>query len=186
MLRTRSLSALTLLAISLAGTARADLVPLSFSGGNGNPLVVNIPQPISYLVTNDTASLQVLFVFEDVGNVLGGSFVVNGNVNYTRNGGDSRAIDRLAGGSPSGAIAAEDFVFFTIGAVPGADLNQLIVLSSGAVQTTANLNSAPPASGLFNTFITDNDGNVLGNGVPEPTSLSLLALGSLALLRRRK
>jgi hypothetical protein len=63
-------------------------------------------------------------------------------------------------------------------------VGDVVTLFSGSITTTgvhANFPDAPPANGLYSTFIADGTGANI-SAVPEPGSLALLGIGGGALL----
>jgi hypothetical protein len=169
----------------LAPSARAGLVPFTFSGGSGSPLTITLPQPVTYTVTT-APSIGALFDFKGVGNVFGGTLAVSG-LTYTVNGGAPITVNAGDTGTPTGAaIAANDLILFH-NPLPAAALGDVIVLNAGSATTAINIPAAAPANGSYAAILVDPNGVQVGVGdVPEPGSGALLGVGGVALLARRR
>ena len=182
--RARAIAACLLLA-ALVPAAHADSAPLTFSGGSGSPLTITLPQPVTYVVTSGPAG--ALFDFEGVGNIFGGTLNLSGTLNYTINGGAPISINAGNTGSTTGTIAPTDLILFHNPLPGNVNIGDTIVLSAGSVTTAINIPAAAPANGNYSAILVDPSGNQIGTGVvPEPASISMLALGGLALLARRR
>jgi hypothetical protein len=171
----------------LTPSARAALVPMTFSGGGGSPLTITLPQPVTYTVTT-APSIGALFDFKGVGNLFGGTLNVSGTLTYTVNGGAPITINTGDTGAATGAaIAANDLILFH-NPLPGAALGNTIVLSAGSVTTAINIPAAAPANGSYAAILVDPNGVQVGVGdVPEPAAVALLAAAAApALLARRR
>jgi len=164
MIRTLVLSALVTFA--LVSASHAGNVQVNFSGGSGTPLTITLPQAVSFTVTNDTAGSVADFVFQGVGNFIGGSAGVSGTLSYTTNGGGLLAIDR-AGTFPLGIVTGNDMSLFK-NSSPGVNLGDVLVLSSGSVTTSVNISAAAPPSGLYSAIFVDINGTQLGVGTAVP------------------
>jgi hypothetical protein len=160
MLRTLVFSVLVFCA--LAASSSAGYVRVNFFGGNGTPLVVTLPRAVSFTVTNDTPSNNAVFVFQGVGNVLGGVAGATGSLSYTINGGSALAINSV-GNISLGEVVLSDLAIFRQGS-PSVDLDDTLLLASGTVATTLNIPGAVPHSGLFSAIMIDVDGTQLGVG----------------------
>jgi hypothetical protein len=181
--RARTL-AVVLFITSLVSAAHAGLVPLTFSGGSGAPLTITLPQPVTYTVTSGPGS--ALFDFKAAGNVFGASVNVSGTMTYSVNGGAPITINVANTGTSAGSIAANDLLLFHNPA-PGVNVGDTIVLSAGSVTTAINIPAAAPINGSYSAILVNSNGDQIGTGVvPEPASISMLALGGLALLARRR
>jgi hypothetical protein len=161
MLPTFARSALA--AFALAASAHAGNVQVNFSGGSGAPLTITLPQAVSFTVTNDTPGAVVDFVFQGVGNFIGGSALVSGSLSYTTNGGSPLAIN-IAGTFPLGVVTTNDLSLFR-NSSPGVGQGDVLLLSSGSVTTNANITAAAPPSGLYSAIFVDVNGVQLGVGV---------------------
>ncbi len=159
-----------------AAHARAQ-ANLTFSGGLGKPLVLTLNAPVTYAVTTAGAKGSApSFDFQGVGN-FGDAGSVNGNITYTIDGGSAQAIGLLRSGFSGGSLATTDAYIF--GLLGGVAVGDLVVLNAGTLTTPGNFAGVPPASGSFQTFLIDGNGNKLDavNGVsvvPEPSTWALL------------
>ena len=181
--RALALTAFPLLVGSLA-PAHAAAILLNFSGGSGSPLTITLAQPVTYTI--DVAPTGgILFDFESVANLFGGTVNLSGTMTYTINGGTPISIDRFSNGTTGGTIAATDFVLFKQPASAAA-LGNVVVLSPGTLTTAINIAAAAPASGSYSAILVDQTGTQVAVGVPEPAAISLLVFGGLCCLARRR
>jgi hypothetical protein len=180
-----ALAVCLLLAGPLAPAAHAASIPLTFTGGSGSPLTITLAQPATYTVATAPTGGS-LFDFKGVGNVFGGAVNVSGTMTYTINGGAPISINVGSTNTPAGTIAVNDLLLNKNPVPGGAALGDVFVLSPGSVTTAVNVSSAAPANGSYPATLVDPNGNQIAVGVPEPASLSLLAVGGLALLARRR
>ena len=189
--------ATTLLALAaLALPSYANQVFVSFSGGNGSPIVVTLNPVTIPLTTGASASLfAIKGVFSTPPASWINAYVLSSAMSYTFNGGASINIDMNQSGWTAGApAAAEDLVLFNM-----ADLNTArnigdVFVLSGTVTLSSNLNSFnTPASQLYDLVaIHGGTGAVLsGNAtqIPEPGTYSAIVgvavLGFVAYRRRQ-
>jgi len=164
----RTVARSALVTFALAASAHAGNVWLNFSGGSGAPLTVTLPLPITYTVTNDTPNAGAVFVFQNVGDVTGGSVrAATGTMSYTVNAGGGNAINSLGALALGGIVGTNDLSLFR-NSSPGVALNDVLLLSAGAVATTSNVSAAAPASGLYSAILTDGFGIQLGVGTGAP------------------
>jgi hypothetical protein len=82
---------------------------------------------------------------------------------------------------------------YVFGSPSGVSVGDTVLLSAGALTTTVNIAQPAPTDGAYTTFITNSAVNsITGSGIssaaaaPEPASLSLLALGGLGMLAKRR
>ena len=181
-------------------------VPISFSGTSGStntPSLLTLSQPIQFLLNANAASGDfMLFTIKYAqpapqptqSFILGPSF--SSSILYSVNGSGSYQVSGWAdGGYASGDVAATDSYFWM---VLGQNIfaGDLITFSAGSLGgTPGDAAFDVPASGNYTTFLanasTGFNGQKIsdyGSVVPEPSALSLLAvgLGGLAMLRRRR
>ena len=180
-------AALTLLLLAaLPGRAHAQ-ADLTFSGGNGAPLSLELNAPVTYVVTAAPAFGSPQFDLQGVGDVFGGNtggLSLSGTITFTINGGAAQTLSTIRSGFINGNVAATDASLF--GAEPGVAVGNTVVLDAGTLTTTGNFAGAPPASGSYPTFLVDAYGQRLDvvNGVaaPEPSTWALLGLGGATAL----
>ena len=156
----RALAALVTFA--LAPSSHAANVQVNFSGGSGSPLTITLPRSVAFTVTNDTPSNNAVFVFQGVGNFVGGVAAATGSLSYTTNGGSPLAINS-AGTIALGVVTANDLSLFKQ-ASPSVGAGDVLLLSSGSVTTSANITAAAPPSGLYAAIFVDVNGTQLGVG----------------------
>jgi hypothetical protein len=183
-----ALMATAFLASTNSAHAQANL---TFSGGSGTPLTVNFTSPITYTITTPPASFSPIFVFQGVGDVFSGYPGITTTLTYTINGGAAQTIDYVGSSYTGGDMLANDI--YVYGSLPGVSVGDTVLLSAGALTTTGNIASAAPTNGVYTTFIVQNNAtSISGSGIssaaaaPEPASLSLLALGGLGMLAKRR
>ena len=176
-------TATLLLATLGASHARAQAM-LTFTGGNNTALTLTLNAPVTYTITASAGNnLSPFFDFQGVGNVFS-NLGVSGTITFTINGGVAQTFTNLNSGVTLGSIAATDAYIF--GSEPGVVVGNTVVLQAGTLTTANNFAGAPPASGSYQTFITDGQGNKLDavNGVsavPEPDTWTWLLVGVGAL-----
>lgn len=165
---------------------------LTFSGGLGAPLTLTLNSPVTYTITVSNNHAPI-FLFQGVGNAFNNSSpAVSGTITFTIDGGAAQTFTTMNSGNVNGSRAANDV--YTYGALPGVAVGDTVVLNTGTLTTTANFAGAPPASGSYQTFITNPAGSQLDavNGVsaaPEPSTWAFVAAGmgllGVTLHRRR-
>ena len=189
-------AAVTALGLATLGASHARAqASLTFSGGNGAPLVLRLNAPVTYAVTTAEASgTAPSFVFQSVGNVFGSVPTVSGMLTFTINGGAAQTLTSLLSGTSGGGGATVPADVFLYGSEPGVAVGNTVVLNAGTLTTTSNFAGAPPASGSYQTFLSDGNDDKLDavNGVsavPEPSTWALLGMSVAGLgvvtLRRR-
>ncbi len=138
---------------------------LTFSGGNGAPLSITLLEPVTYTINSTACTTTGLpaatgpsFVFDEAGNPFLNSFPsVTGNITFSINGGAAQPITTAnSGRATSNDRTPNDIYVF--GNTQSLSINSTVVLFAGTITTTANIAAAPPASGSFTTFITNNFG----------------------------
>jgi hypothetical protein len=185
-----TLSSLLLLCVGLFTSASLHAqsqAALTFTGGNNTPLTLTLALPVTYTITASGTN-GPLFVFQNIANeVLGYQPAVTGSLSYSIDGGTLQSITVLSAGNINvGNIQPTDWYLFGNNAFSGTvfQVGDVVTLFSGSITTTgvhANFPDAPPANGLYSTFIADGTGANI-SAVPEPGSLALLGIGGGALL----
>ncbi len=192
---------LVLLAVLLAGSAFAQTVYLTFSGGSGTPLVMTWTTPITYTITGtpNPGTKDPYFVFDEVGNVFSGVqysapiFITSGAPTYSGVDGTFQ-INNVSSGENHNLITPNDIKFRNVpdAGVTFLTFGQTFNLTAGSLTTTVNYFGTMPTDGLYSTFIVDASYGYLGAGtaVPEPSTYAAL-LGGAGLFvalwfRRRK
>jgi hypothetical protein len=129
------------------------------------------------------------FILQNVGsNIFPTSApLLTGDITFTINGGSPISIGVITQivdlGFPIGVLTVNDLLFWapqganTVNAIPGVSIGDTIVLSAGTLTTTSDVVAPAPPSGVFNTFITDGNGNLISAPSNVPDSLSTLWLG---------
>lgn len=148
----------------VGSSALGGVVQMSFSGGNGAPLTLALPRPISYTVAVDTPNAGTVFVFRNVGALTAGGVRFGvGSLSYTVNGGAVMQIDRAGTVALGGSVDANDVSLFHTpsGAV---NLNDVVLLSPGTFSMTGNVAAPPPPAGFYEAILTDTFGNQVGSG----------------------
>jgi hypothetical protein len=168
---------------SAIGLSAHAAVPISFSGGSGSPLSMTLPYPVSYTITADHSPFHgPVFVFDSVGDLFGNSFpAVTGTISFSIDGGLPLALDYVNSGVFVGSISGDDI--YASGPIGPIAIGSVVTLSAGTLTTNTNVAAAAPASGLYETRITSHNGLTMstpGVAVPEPATLSLLVIASLA------
>ncbi len=183
----RTLAASALAAFAFVSSAHAGLVQVNFSGGSGTPLTITLPQAVSSTVVTGPSQAQVTFLFQGTGPIFSGTVGAGGSLSYTQNAGSPFSISN-ASQINSPPFTLNDLALFASTFPPLINVNDVFLLSAGSVTTTTNIAAAAPASGLYSTILTDGAGHKMGDGtaVPEPATLSLLALAGPMLLGRRR
>jgi len=160
----RDVVLVALVVFGVGSSALGGSVPMSFSGGNGAPLTLTLPRPISYTVALDTPNAGTVFVFRNVGALTAGGVRFGvGSLSYTVNGGAALQIDRAGTVALGGSVDANDVSLFHTpsGAV---NLNNVVLLSAGTFSMSGNVAASPPPAGFYEAILTDMFGNQLGSG----------------------
>jgi hypothetical protein len=169
-------------------------VNLTFSGGNNTPLQITLQQSVTYTTTTSNCvgvANGPLFVFDGVGNLLGGYREVTGGtvpITYSINGGASIFIDSAQTNSSAGNnVTADDLLLYSLSR-PGVSSGDMVVLSAGTVITTGfNYAGAPPAAGSFPTFLTNQSGvRCSENGVAAGTTAASVSINGRVLTNSRR
>src|SRR4029077_16184578 len=177
-------------AVAISCAPQVCAVPVTFSGGSGTPLSLTLTDPVTYLIT---ASVPFggapFFILQNVGsNIFPTSApLLAGDITFTINGGSPISIGVITQivdlGFPIGVLTVNDLLFWapqgpnTVNAIPGVSIGDTIVLSVGTLTTTSDVVAPAPPSGVFNTFITDGNGNLISAPSSVPDSFSTLWLG---------
>ena len=135
------------LAVLTAPAAHAQ-AQLTFSGGSGTPLTINILSPITYVVTAPSGVAATSFVFDAVGSVpLEFGFATGINtITYTVNGGAAQTTRIVTRGNTTGDITRDDL--YINDGPRNLSVGDIVVLSSGTLTTNTPLAGAAPASAL--------------------------------------
>lgn len=173
---------------TVASPSAQAAVPLQFSGGSGAPLSITLPFPVVYTVTNSFPPFfGPNFVFDGVGDLFGTSFPgVTSTIAFSIDAGTPHAIEYVNSGVFVDSISGDD-IYTAQGTPMDLPIGSVITLSAGTMTTTSNIAAPAPASGDYETWITGSNGYTISTFgvIPEPASLSLLAVGGITLLRRR-
>lgn len=173
-------------ALGMGATQSALGVVINFSGGAGAPLTITLTSPVSY--TAFLPSTGPKFIFEGVGSlfpVLESTFFFS-TITFSVNGGAPNPVNRVW----PNAFGINDIGIDTRTATPTtAFAGDTIVLSAGTMTTNTVYVGVVPASGDFQTFLTDglfrrssNPGTPVGTSVPDSgSSVALLGLGLLGV-----
>ncbi len=176
-------------ALALGVSSSAFGVVLNFSGGGGTPLSMTLASPVSYTITQAVGgSSAPAFIFQGTGNpFLNASRPVIGSITFSVNGGAAQTITTANSGIALGAVGFNDTYFF--GTLLPFALGDTVLLSAGALTTTANIAGAAPAGGDFQSFISTGSGTnistfgtTVGNAPDAGSTAALLGLGLLGLL----
>lgn len=192
----RVLSATSLVAgIHFGGLASTQAaVAVSWSGGNGAPLSVTFAEPVEFLVVDTPTGRNPTFVMAGVGDLFGEDLTLTTGLTFSVNGGSDFDITGWRSGSIWTPLVS-DYMWFW-GSLPGVTLGDVVTLNAGTLTGGAryelsgrvSYEGAPPANGSIEMFIMDENGRRLGDAVsiPEVSSASLVGLGMLGMLRRRR
>ena len=185
------MAALVVTAIAAFLTPRAlAFIDLSFSGGNGTPLSITLDTPLTYEVDATPSTYPILFVFKAVGNIFANSFPPGtSTISYTDDGGPNIAVDTANTGYTNASLAAKDLYIYGNSDTNVPPAGHTLVLEPGTFTTTADFAGAPPADGLYESFLSDDYGNPISLFIeaPEPSTawMLLASLVGLGLLSRR-
>lgn len=169
---------LTMLAMVLAFTSgySAD-AELTFAGGSGAPLTITLETPMVYIATVSSGSAPA-FIFKNVGSFYSGIFYTEGDITFSINGGAAQAITGTQWNFSNNDVTAVDLILFgDFGTVNAGDM---VRLNAGTITTVDNMaGTLIPASGAYESFISDQPGDNIGSGsaVPEPSPLALGVVG---------
>ena len=161
---------------------------LTFSGGNGTPLTLNLASSVSYTVTATVdTNLAPYFLFKNIPNVpLGYGASGSSTITFRINGGTSQSINTFFSGvSTSGEVGRNDILL--LGQLPGVTVGDIVTLASGTLTTNINAETRP-ANGSYETYLVRGNDftRISANGVavaaPEAGSASLILGGSVAFL----
>lgn len=181
---------LLLLALgALAWTQASAQVALSFSGGSGSPLTVNVQNDATFTLTADGVKHD--FFFFDIPGFTGpteGS--VSGSLGFTTNGGALNTFETANGSTPSGYTGGINL--WSTGST--WHTGDSVVLHAGSFTTAASYAGSLPSAGSYNVYLMDNGGNFLSaagaSAVPEPSTYAAifgaLALGAVGVVRQRR
>jgi hypothetical protein len=183
----------TLLLAAAPGRAHAQ-ADLTFSGGQGMPLVLTLNAPVTYLVTTAAASGHApFFDLQGLGNLFANP-AVGITITFTINTGVAQMLYNINSGPMFGSVASTDAYLY--GTFPGVAVGDTVVLSAGTLTTSGNFAAAAPANGSYPTFLFDDNGIKLdaadgvsgGTAAPEPSTWALLlsSAGLLGLMLRRR
>ena len=190
---TRNLLLAALLAASTAIASHAHAqAMLTFTGGNGAPLVLTLGNAVTYQITaNAPGTPGPIFDFEnaDPTNVYGNFPGGTSTINYSVNGGTPQPLTGFF--SNFDGEAASDNDLLVVGMESGVNAGETVTLFPGSFTTSDPVTAAPPVSGTFQTFITDGDLYAVESGpgvaaAPEPGTWAMLALGGIGMVGLRR
>jgi hypothetical protein len=162
---------------------------LTFSGGNGTPLTIDLLDPLTFTI-NTTAVDAPLFVFEGTTDVAGTDPTQDAasTITYSVDGGLPQPIFAAVFGESGGSLTADNF--FIAGSAQGITAGDTITLSAGTVTTVSDFSGAPLANGVYPAFISDGtNAGFDGVAAPEPSVWAALVAGMVFLIpfvRRRR
>jgi MYXO-CTERM domain-containing protein len=185
MLRTVTLT--TFLGFALISTSHAiAAVPVEFSGGNGAPISITLPYPVSFTTFDATSAFGFAFMIQGTPDPFGNTFpTLTGDITYSVDGGGPEPLIYANSGQFVNAIMGD--IYF-LGNEITYPTGLSVVLSAGTLTTTSNFGAAPPVSGSYEIFILRDNGSFIsgpGVAVPEPAGLGLLAVAAALGMRRR-
>lgn len=190
LLATLALGPLFLLGLA---PARASLVYLEFSGGNGSPVSITFDSPTRFEVTVAPGGFPTPFFVID--GAFGGSFGLGrqsaSGLAFTVNGGTPLPIEMIGSAFSLVDLTVDDAFFYYSGAST-AQVGDVVTLGRGVLVSSADFAGAAPVSGNYDMFIVDLMGKKIGDGVaiPEPATTAAwiggVALLGVALHRRRR
>jgi hypothetical protein len=190
---TLSLASALMVTALLASTQSAHAqapATLIFSGGSGTPLTMILASPVTYTVTTPPTTLSPIFIFQGVGNIFATNPSITSTLTFSINGGAAQTFNTIGSGFTGVDLVANDIYVFGSFSGSGVSVGDTVLLSAGALTTTSNIAAAAPAPGAYTTFISDSVGNRISGissvAAPEPASLSLLALGGIIAIRKRR
>ncbi len=178
-----ALAFFTFIAFVPAAYGQADL---TFTGGSDSPLTTRLNRSISYTINTGTCGVGggPYFEFQAVGDVIGLSQQVTGDMAYSVNGGAPIAITNEDSGFVGGDVSVDDHSLYNTGFF-GAANGSTVVLSLGFITTSGIITAAPPANGLYTTFITDDNGlRCSMNGVALDPSAANVSIGGRVIVEK--
>jgi len=166
-------------------------VTVQFTGGNGAPLSVTIPQPISFIVTEAFSFYTFGFVIEGVQELV--STHATGRLKFSINGGPGSYLYLIGSGFSLGEISPDDVSLWAYSG-PSMQVGDVVTLGPGTITGLDSTLILPPSRTSFEVFMVgeglSGPRRISENAiqVPEPSfpSLTMIAVVGFGFKRRRR